>query len=599
MTRTPAPSVRLREERAGGTRREAGATVLRLLAALLVLGGVYLGAALWFQDRPPAGVSVDGVDVGSMTRADAEAKLAAAFAGRTAEPVRVWLLPQDAVGAEPEEVLLVPTEAGLGLDPVASLDGLTGLSLDPRVLWSHVTGTPRDRPVVATVDRVALEQALTAAAADYDQEPVEGAVAITDEGVQVVDARDGRELDVDRTADAVARAWPASRDVDGTAEPLSPALTTAEVERFTTTVLEPALAAPVLVTATWEEGEDEQSATAELTPRDLVPLLQVDRAADHTLGLVLDEDALLARVRQDLGQLERGPADATVRLDGAEVEVVPARVGAALQTEGLVQDVRLALEAQGEGRTVTATVAAVEPAVGAEVAEGWTFTEMGSFVSAFPTGPGTEARNTNLSAGVRRVDGTVVMPGQQFSLAAALGEVTEEEGYVEAPVLVDGRTVMGLGGGLSQLSTVVFNTSWNSGVQLDAHTPHTFYISRYPAGREATLAIPVVDNLWTNDTDTPVVVRAWIEDDAIHMSYLGERRYQVRTIDGERFDVTEPEEVESDAENCVDQAPVDGFTIITTRVLSEGGSEVRRDQFTTVYQPADEVVCIPADAARR
>ena len=161
---------------------------------------------------------------------------------------------------------------------------------------------------------------------------------------------------------------------------------------------------------------------------------------------------------------------------------------------------------------------------------------------------------------------------------------------------MDGRLVMGLGGGLSQISTVVLNASWNSGVQLDAHTPHSFYIARYPAGREATLALPVIDNLWTNDTETPVVVRSWVSGDQIHMTYLGQRQYDVRTIDGERRNITQGEEQEDDSEDCVYQAKSEGFTITVVRVLSQDGSEVHRDEYTTTYQASDEVTCTHPDA---
>jgi vancomycin resistance protein YoaR len=278
------------------------------------------------------------------------------------------------------------------------------------------------------------------------------------------------------------------------------------------------------------------------------------------------------------------------------VEVVPSRVGHAVETDGLADQVRSALAAQGEARTVEVEVTPVDPEIPTSVARDWSFSEMATFSSVFPTYAGNEARTANLQAGVDNVNGTVVMPGQQFSLAAALGEISPESGYVEAPIIVDGRLVQGLGGGLSQISTVVFNAAWFSGVQLDAHTPHSFYIPRYPAGREATLAVPVIDNLWTNDTDTPVVVQSWIEGDSIVMTFLGDRQYDVQTIDGERWDVTTGEAAEDDSPDCVPQTPQDGFTITNVRILLQGGVEVGRDEFTTTYKPSDEITCTHPDA---
>lgn len=590
----------LPEEQEG---RGWGPVLARLAVGLVILAAIYAGVAYYFKDRPPAGVTVAGVDIGSLTESEARETLSERFGERTTEPLTVEVRPEDAESAETEQLTLVPEEAGLGLDLDETLDGVSGLSFNPARLWAHVAGSERDLPLVGSVDREALEAELTRLAEDYDTEPVEGEVSLGDEGVEVVDARDGHTLAVGPSADAVAEAWQdqvwdeseedprgAERTVAGVAETTAPQLTAQEIERFTDEELDPALADPVIVKAARGKGDNKESAEAELGRRDLLDLLAISSDAG-TLSLTLDGEATVSRVRQDLGQLERGPRDATVELSGGDIQVIPARVGYALAEDGLAESVDQALRASGDDRTVTVEVETVEPEIPTSASEDWEFSEMATFTSTFPTGASNEARTANLHAGVANVNGTVVMPGEQFSLAAALGDVSLEGGYAEAPIIVDGRLVMGVGGGLSQISTVVFNTSWFSGVQLDAHSPHSFYISRYPAGREATIAIPVLDNLWTNDTDTPVVVRTWITGDQLHMTYVGDRQYTVETIDGARRAVTTGETRYDDREDCVPQSPAEGFTISNTRILLRGGSEVGRDEYTTVYQPADEIIC--------
>lgn len=591
------PDTGLPEEQPG---REWVGVTLRLLVALLVLGGVYLGIALWFKDRPPAGVTVAGVDIGTMSREAAHDHLERSLADRLAEPVTITVRPDGTPVDEDTQLLIDPAGAGLSYDLDATLDQVTGFSLDPRDLWSHVVRSERELPLLGAVDRTALTAAVQEQAQDYATEPVEGEVALTEEGVEIVDAADGRVLEVDATVEAVEEAWPDSHEVVGTATSVEPGLTQAEVERFTREEIEPALAASVVVTATRGSGDDAETAKAELAPREIAGLLSVDSADDGagaaSLDLVVDEESLLDRLREDLGQLEQGPVDATVRLVSGSVEVVPSRVGAALDEEGLVAQVVAALKATGEDRSVSTELEVVEPAIPTSASEGWTFSEMGSFSSVFPTGQANAPRTANLHTAVGHLDGYVVMPGEQFALSAALGEITEANGYHQAPIIVDGRLVQGMGGGLSQISTVVFNTSWFSGVQLDAHTPHSYYIPRYPAGREATLALPGLDNLWTNDTDNPVVVRAWISGDTISMEFLGDRQYTVQTVDGTRYNVTQGARQVDDSPDCVPQNAAEGFTITNVRILARDGAEVSRDEFTTVYHPADEIVCTHPDA---
>ncbi|MFX0538312.1 VanW family protein [Ornithinimicrobium sp. Y1847] len=584
----------LSEEPKRGAGWEWAAVLGRLLVVLLVLGAVYVGAALYFQDRPPAGISVQGVEIGSLPHEEAVAHLESRLADEAAEPVLVRVVPagEGADGAEPVEFELEPEAAGLTYDIESTLDGITGFSLDPRDLWSHIVGSERELPLIGAVDRELLTAAVQAEADAYDEDPVEGEVTIEQGGggVQVVNAEEGRTLDVERTVDAVEAAWPLERTADGSAELIAPQLSQAEIDRFTTEEVEPALAGPIEVVASRGSGSSDTT-TAELAPREIAALLTIERAEDNSLTLEIDDEALLARLRQDLGQLERGPSEPTVRLGSTGVEVVRGSSGSELDDEDLVEKARGAILASGEDRTVESELSKIFPAVSNASAELWVFETMGSFDSQFPTGETNRDRTANLHTGIGHVNGTVVMPGEQFALSAALGPITKEAGYHEAPVIVDGRLVQGMGGGLSQVSTVVFNTSWASGVQLDAHTPHSYYISRYPAGREATLAIPVIDNLWTNDTDNPVVVRSWISGDVIHMEFLGKRQYTVQTVDGPRTNVTQGEKHVVETEGCVPQRAADGFTITNTRILSRGGTEVKRDQFTTTYHPADEIEC--------
>ncbi len=128
-----------------------------------------------------------------------------------------------------------------------------------------------------------------------------------------------------------------------------------------------------------------------------------------------------------------------------------------------------------------------------------------TFTTYFPDNP---PRTNNIKIAARTLNGTFVAPGKQFSLNGTLGKRTPEKGYAEAPVIMNGRLVKDYGGGVSQVSTTTFNAAFFSGVRIDEHTPHSFYISRYPEGREATVSWPDVDQKWTNDTGYGIIIQA-------------------------------------------------------------------------------------------
>ena len=119
-----------------------------------------------------------------------------------------------------------------------------------------------------------------------------------------------------------------------------------------------------------------------------------------------------------------------------------------------------------------------------------------------------EARVTNIRTMARAVNGTVVMPGETFSIDELIGPRTSAKGYVPAGYLLNGTgQCCAVGGGVSQFGTTIHNAVFWGGYQVVRHQPHTGWISRYPLGIEATLVYQSIDYRFTNNTPTPVTIR--------------------------------------------------------------------------------------------
>ena len=105
----------------------------------------------------------------------------------------------------------------------------------------------------------------------------------------------------------------------------------------------------------------------------------------------------------------------------------------------------------------------------------------------------------------------------------ALGRRTRARGFVAAPQISDGRIVDSVGGGISQVATTLYNAAFFAGLQLVAHTPHSFYIPRYPKGREATISWDGPELIFRNDWPTAVVVRLRTTSTSVTVSVLSKR----------------------------------------------------------------------------
>ena len=119
------------------------------------------------------------------------------------------------------------------------------------------------------------------------------------------------------------------------------------------------------------------------------------------------------------------------------------------------------------------------------------------------------------------VDKHVIAPGETFSFNGATGARTEDKGFVEAPVIINGELKTGLGGGVCQVSTTVFNAAYEAGLPIVSRTNHALYISHYPQGRDATVNYPDVDLQFVNDTGNWLLLRAFVSSSSLTVGLYG------------------------------------------------------------------------------
>lgn len=155
-----------------------------------------------------------------------------------------------------------------------------------------------------------------------------------------------------------------------------------------------------------------------------------------------------------------------------------------------------------------------------------------------------------------------------------MGRRTRARGFVPAPVIVEEEFEEEVGGGVSQFATTFFNAAYFSGIQIDEFQPHTYYISRYPMGRESTIYYGLIDVAVTNDSPYGILV---------HTSYTG------TSITVEFFS-TQWADVDSETVgpyNVVAGKVRNGFDVTVTRTITYADGSQRTEEFFHRYQPQD------------
>ncbi|MEO8555495.1 MAG: VanW family protein [Actinomycetota bacterium] len=544
--------------------------IVRLVVAVLVLGGVYCGLAAFLSRHVPSSTTVGRIAIGGMTPVEATVTLKRVLASRASRPIRLQ--------APPHTVEIDPGAAGLEVDLEATLSELTGFTLDPAQMWAHLTGGT-DEPLKIRVDRTKLTAAVTESAHAIDSPVVEGSITFTGGKTTVISSVVGQAVNVRETSDEIASRWPGQQDVEAVITLTKPEVSADEINRAATEFAIPAMSGSVRLQVS--------QTPVMLQPAQFAPVLSMVADGVGVLQPTIDAAKLVSVIQVAAPHAERAPVDATVRVVAGAPRVVPAVVGTKIDVSRAPAVFLTALTSTT--RTASITMLSTQPKVTTATAQGWGIKEViSTFTTHFPYNP-PRTNNIKIASGV--LNGTVVRPGALFSLNAILGERTPAKGYQQAPVIYAGRLERAYGGGVSQVSTTTFNAAFFSGVRIEGHTPHSFYIARYPEGREATLSWPDVDQKWTNDTGFGILVDAQVKGDDITVTFFGTKTWDIEAVKGPRRNVVQPKTIVDARPGCVPQAPNAGFDVTVTRVFKKNGVQVKTSTFKTHYIPEDSVTC--------
>jgi vancomycin resistance protein YoaR len=226
-------------------------------------------------------------------------------------------------------------------------------------------------------------------------------------------------------------------------------------------------------------------------------------------------NAYFARLERTV---DRPAKDATFAVANGRISVVPAQPGYVLDVPRSAAAILAAAE-RPANRVATLVLASEQPARTTAEARAMGITgTVGSYETVYGGEPN---RIHNVQLVAHLVDDKLIAPGSTFSFNGTTGERSAEKGFLEAPVIVNGELQTGLGGGVCQVSTTVFNAAYEAGLPITARTNHALYISHYPLGRDATVNYPDTDLKFVNDTGHWLLLRTWVGSSSLTVALYG------------------------------------------------------------------------------
>ena len=468
-----------------------GVVIALCVLAILIDAGVY-------YNKIHAGVSISGHSMGGLTRDEAVAEVTKLVDGSQSDrilltsPKKNWPVMPDVAGTQVDAAGTVAA----AMDVSRSGNFITSIGHRFRLFFHHV-----DVPIKGTVDSAKMDALIASVAKVLDVPAVNAGLTIKDGKITVIEDKPGTVVDRDKLRQQLkallfsfhATELPVPMKVD------SPAVVAQDTQKAVDE-------AKTMISADVVLQGDSQSWT--LTPDQIVSFMDVTDTTDggvSTLVPVISAAKMKDFLDSITSDVATKPTDATFKVNGDSVSVVPSVDGTALDPEKTADAIATAA-LQTVDRTAQVQLTTSPADLTTEEAQSMGIVEKISSYTT-PEYVGTSNRQHNVRITTEYASNVILAPGEEYNFDKQIGPRTAARGYLTAPGIVGpGKLEDVFGGGICQVSTTLFNAVFFAGLKVTERHNHSLYISHYPQGRDATVSAGGPNLRWVNDTDNYILV---------------------------------------------------------------------------------------------
>ncbi len=332
--------------------------------------------------------------------------------------------------------------------------------------------------------------------------------------------------------------------------------------------------------------------------RRLAPLLTAT-TYKHVIGVKYDPVKVGAALRPPLSDYLRAPRNAGCKVVGDHGRVLSSLSGVDLDARTTALHLTHAGTQSGAARVAALAFRVTQPELTTKAARALGAT---SVVAHATTSLGDSSANRvfNVALLAKLLDGTIVKPGATFSFNGTVGKRTAERGFREGQAIENGVLVPSIGGGVCQAATTVFDTAFAGGYEITHRVNHSFYISHYPLGMDATVADTGPDFTFVNDSPNAIVIKATANPETMTVVFLSRPLdRQVEPHTSAQTSYVEPKKryyASPDVPaGTVSQTTLGerGFQVTVSRTVRDANGKVLwDDSFHSRYIPEDAIYLI-------
>ena len=344
----------------------------------------------------------------------------------------------------------------------------------------------------------------------------------------------------------------------------------------------------------WETGR-----TGELKERYKVVTDVAQDKLNIPISYTYDKQKVTQKLEEIAQEFNVEAKDSTMTRKNGTFQITEEQKGYAMDINKTAPKVEEMLE-QNTGGIVEPEVTVTEPKI--TKADNEKVTDLiGSYNTSYSAN--AAGRNENLRVGCNNIDGTVLAPGEVFSMNVGLGPQTYANGYKDAGVYVNGKVEQGVAGGVCQVTSTLYNAVILAELEIVERYPHSMTVGYVPLGRDAAVAGDYKDLKFKNDTEYPVYIEAYAKDGKVVCNIYGHEIHDAgHKVDFEMvFEGTIPKPAEKITKDAtkpegyrqVTYTGKTGSKVSTYKIVTENGKEVSKEWFSSsTYRATPDEVTI-------
>lgn len=326
-------------------------------------------------------------------------------------------------------------------------------------------------------------------------------------------------------------------------------------------------------------------------------VLQKGASKKYNIDFTYNENYIQESIKRISSDVNKKPLDASISDNNDTVKVNTDSNGYKLNEVKLEDDIKKEIGSTYRSAVhIDAPIEKTSPEITADALSGVN-TKIASYITDLSSS--SPARTHNVELAAKSIDGKLIKPGEIFSFNQSVGERTKDRGFEEAPVVVGYSIESGIGGGICQVSSTLYNAILQTGIDSIERTPHTLPSSYVPVGLDSAVNWDDIDYKFKNTLDYPLYIQSYIENNNLYINIYSDASLTTRKyiITSNVYDIIQADTKIINTpdlkpgETSIVQKGSAGCKVKVQRSLYENGLLIKTETISDdVYMPVTNII---------